>query len=161
MKQRLFFMLMLVTLFVATASAQTGETLVIRAGSVEHVFIENDLDVVLMPAGEQDQNFQLDGTTASKLDVKLSGHSMTVAPVRRSVKGKLTVHLYVNNLKSVTAGSNTNVNTVGVLKTPSLDVYVDGGSTVHLRTNGKVNAFALFDGNVNVKDVSGNWLAGR
>ena len=85
------------------------------------------MNVVLMPASEADRSISMDANAAEKLNLRIANNSMTISQVKQSLsKEKLTVHLYVNNLKTLTVEDNSNVKTIGVLDTPKLDVFVDG-----------------------------------
>ncbi len=147
---------------VLSVSAQNQETLVVNAGNTENITIANDMNVVLMPASEAGRSISMDANAAEKLNLRISNNSMTISQVIQSLsKEKLTVHLYVNNLKTLTVENNSNVKTIGVLDTPKLDVFVDGNAMVHLTTNGAIKAYPL-DGDEEVKvRVLSDWLAKR
>ena len=85
---------------------------------------------------------------AEKLNLKLSDNTLQISPDSGSIK---TVYLYVTNLKTIKVESNSQVETIGMLNTPQVDVYVDGKSKAHLRTNGIINAHGLNDAEARVK----------
>jgi len=153
---------MAIAFSVLSVSAQNEEKLVVNAGNTEHITIANDMNIVLMPSPETDRSLSMDANAAEKLNLRLVNNSMTISLVKQSsAKEKLTVYLYVNNLKTITVEDNTNVKTIGVLDTPKLDVFVDGKAMVHLKTNGAIKAYPLDgDGDVKVKVLS-DWLAKR
>jgi hypothetical protein len=62
-------------------------------------------------------------------------------------------------LKTLTVESNSIVNTAGVLNTRKLDVFVEGNTKVHIKTNGDVKAHGLNDREIKVKYLSENWLS--
>ena len=147
---------------VLSASAQIEEKLVVHAGNTEHLTIANDMNVVLMPGSENDRSISLDALASEKLNLKLSNNSMTISSIREHAgREKLTVLVYVNGLKTITVEDNSTVETIGVLQTPKLDVYVEGDARVHLKTNGAVKAYPVYSGGeVKVKYLS-DWLARR
>ena len=153
---------MAIAFSVLSVSAQNEEKLVVNAGNTEHITIANDMNIVLMPASETDRSIAMDVNAAGKLNLRVSNNSMTISQVKHSFsKEKLTVHLYVNNLKTLTVEDNSTVKTIGVLDTQKLDVFVDGKAMVHLKTNGAINAYPLEVGEeVKVKVLS-DWLARR
>jgi hypothetical protein len=69
--------------------------------------------------------------------------------------------VYVNKLKTITVINNSRVKTIGLLDAPKLDVFIDGDATVHLRTNGEVNAHSLSDAEIQIKYLSQIPLAKR
>jgi len=162
MKQKFILSIMAIAISVLSVSAQNEEKLVVNAGNTEHINIANDMNIVLMPASEADRSISMDAKAAEKLNLRISNNSMTISPVKQSMsREKLTVHLYVNNLKTLTVEDNSTVNTVGVLDTPKLDVFVDGKAMAHLKTNGDIKAYPLNGGGeVKVKYLS-DWLARR
>lgn len=160
MKQKFILSMMAIAFSVLSVSAQNEEKLVVNAGNTENITIANDMNIVLMPASETDRSISMDANAAEKLNMRVSNNSMTISQVKQSFsKEKLTVYLYVNNLKTITVEENTHVKTIGVLQTPKLDVFVDGKATVHLKTNGAINAYPMDSGEeVKVKYLS-DWLA--
>lgn len=162
MKQKFILSIMAIAFSVLSVSAQHQETLVVNAGNTENITIATDMNVVLMPASEADRSISMDANAAEKLNLRISNNSMTISQVMQSLsKEKLTIHLYVNNLKTLTVENNSNVKTIGVLDTPKLDVFVDGKAIVHLKTNGAIKAYPL-DGDEEVKvRVLSDWLAKR
>lgn len=162
MKQQFILSIMAIAFSVLSVSAQNEETLVVNAGNTEHITIANDMNIVLMPASEGDHSISMDANAAEKLNLHLANNSMTISQVKPSLSnGKMTVHLYVNNLKTITVEDNSTVKTVGVLDTPKLDVFVDGKAKVHLKTNGAIKAYPVDgDDEVRVKVLS-DWLAKR
>ena len=159
MKQKFILSFAAVVFSVLVASAQNEEKLIVNAGAVEHIRIANDMDIVLMQAMEGDKSVSMNANTYGKLDLQLANNAMTISSVNQSAKQKPTVFLYVNNLKTLIVETNSTVKTIGVLDAPKLDVYVDGPTTVHLKTNGDVQAHALSDREIKVKYLSENWLA--
>ena len=162
MKQKFILSMMAIAFSVLSVTAHSQETLVVNAGNTENITIGTDMNVVLMPASEADRSISMDANAAEKLNLRIANNSMTISPVKQSMsKEKLTVHLYVNNLKTLTVEDNSNVKTIGVLDTPKLDVFVDGKAVAHLKTNGDIKAYPLNGGGeVKVKYLS-DWLARR
>ena len=159
MKKKILFLVIAIVLVVLSVSAQNDDRLVVNAGNAGHIRIESNMNVILMPATGDQQSISLNEKASQELGLKLSGNSVTISVVGHSINEKLTVYMYVSNLESITVENNTTVTTVGVLNTPRLDVFVDGGATAHLKTNGEVRAHSLNGGAVKVKDLSKNQIA--
>jgi len=162
MKQKLFLSLLAITFTVLSASAEDPERLILTVGNVEHLNIQDNIDVVLLQGTSVDNSIVLDQNASSKLDLKLSNKTLVIAAHRHlSKKQKFTVYVYVNNLKTITVEGNSQVKTVGSLNTGKLDVFVDGDTHVHLRTNGIIKAHSLNDSIIDVKYISESPLAKR
>ena len=159
MKQKLVLSVMAIVLGVLSVSAQNEEKLVVNAGNLEHIIIANDMNVILMPGAVNDRAISMDANAAAKLDLKFANNTMTISSVRRSAKQKLTVYLYVNGLKTITAGNSTTIKTIGVLNSAKLDVYVEGDAMVHLKSRGNIKAHSLNDAEIKIKYIPGNLLA--
>lgn len=158
MKQKLFLSFMTIVFGVLSVSAQSGEKLIVNAGNLEHIVIADDMNVMLMPGAVNDQSISMDAEASAKLDLKFSNNTMTIS-LRRSAKEKLTVHLYVNGLKSISAGNTTIIKTIGVLNSPKLDVYIDDDARAHLKSKGSIKAHPLNDARIKVKYIPENLLA--
>lgn len=162
MKQRFFLSFIAIAFSLLSASAQKEENLVVNTGNVEHISVANDMNIVLVPGANADKSISLDANAVQKLGLKLLNNSLTISSLRQpSGKEKLTVYLYVNNLKTLTVEKHTNVKTMGVLNTPKLDVFVDGEATVHLKTKGEIKAWSLNDAEIKVKYLSQKPLASK
>lgn len=161
MKQKLFLSFMAIAFGVLLASAQNEQKVVVKAGNTEHITVANDMSIVLLPGNESDQSISVDGSASDKLDLKLSNNTMRISALRQSKKEKLTVYLYVNNLKTITVENNSTVKTIGALNTPALKAFVDIDAMVHLKTKGVIKAYSLNGGEIKVKYISENLLAGR
>jgi len=161
MKQRFFLSFIAIAFSVLSASAQNEEILVVNAGNVERITIANDMNIVLMQAAYNDRSISMDANASEKLGLSLSNNSMTISLVKQpSKKEKLTVYLYVNNLKMIMVERNSTVETIGILNTPKLEIYVDGEAKAHLKTNGAVKAYSLNDAEIKVRIKSERLLAG-
>jgi hypothetical protein len=157
MKQKFFLSLLAISFTILSASAKTDNpaTLILNAGNVEHLRIQDNIDVVLLQGADDDQSVILDQSITNKLSLKLSNNTLLIAAQGFiPAKQKVTVYVYVNNLRSITVEGDSKVKTVGALNTAKLDVFVDGDASVHLRTNGQIEAHSLNDSIVNVKYLS-------
>lgn len=161
MKQKFILSFVAIVFGVLFASAQNDEKLTVYAGSVEHVQIASDMNIVLMPAKENDNSLSMDAATLGKLDLQLTGNALMITSINQPADTKRTVFLYVSSLKTLTVESNSTVKTIGVLDTPKLEVFVGGNSNVHVKTNGEVKAHGLDNREIKVKYLSENWLAKR
>lgn len=161
MKQKLFLSVMAIAFGVLSVSAQNEQKLVVKAGKTEHITVANDMNIVLLAGNEADGSISMDGRASEKLDIKLSNNTMHISSLKHSKKENLTVYLYVNNLKTITVESNSTVKTIGVLNAPALKAFVDSDAMVHLKTKGDIKAYSLYGGEIKVKYISENLLAGH
>ncbi len=158
MKQKLFSSIIAIALSALTASAQNEKALSVNAGSIENIVVASDLHIVLLSAPLNETAFSMSPDAAEKLNLRLSGNTLQISPASGSVN---TVYLYVTNLKTIKIESNSQVETIGMLNTPQVDVYVDGKSKAHLRTNGTIHAHGLNDAEARVKYKYPNPVAKR
>ena len=156
--KKIFLSFLTIVFGVLSVSAQNEEKLVVNAGNLEHIIIADDMNVILMPGKVNDRSISMDANASAKLDLKFSNNTMTISLVKRSAK-KTTIHLYVNGIKTITAGNSTTIKTIGVLNSAKLDVYVEGDSRVHLRSRGNIKAHSLDDAEIMIKYIPENLLA--
>lgn len=162
MKQKFILSIFAAAFSILSASANPEEKLAVNAGTVENITVASDMNVVLIPVQNNDGKISLDPTASGKLNVKLSGNNLYLSLVRRpSGKEKTTVYLYVSNLKTITVENNSQVKTLGIINAPKIDVYIDGESTVHLRSNGEIEAHSLNDSEIKIKYLSERPLVKR
>ncbi len=162
MKQKFILSILAVAFGVLSASANPEEKLAVNAGNTENITISSDMNVVLIPLHGNNEMISLEPKASGKLNMRVSGNKLNLS-LARSISGKekTTVYVYVSNLKTITVESNSQVKTLGVLNAPRINVYVDGNSTVHLRSNGQINAYSIGDSEINVKYLSDNPLVKR
>jgi hypothetical protein len=160
MKRKFILSIVAAAAGIMTASAQPAERIVVNAGNIEHITIASDLNVVLLPAENAGGSISFDPAAFEKLDLKLSKNAMQIAS-RQTGKQKTTVYLQVNSLKTITVEQNSDVKTIGVLDSPKLDLFIGSESTVHLRTNGEVDAHSLNDAELKINYLSDKSLVKR
>ena len=85
---------------------------------------------------------------AELLSLRLSRNTLQIS---QGAKKANTVYLSVTNLKTLRVESNSQVETIGILNTPKVEVFVDSRSRAHLRTNGIINAHGLDDAELHIK----------
>jgi len=162
MKQKFFLSLLAIAFTVLSASAENPERLIINAGNVEHLNIQDDVDIVLLPGAKDENAVILDQNASDQLNLILSNKKLVIGAQRAHAKNKrLTVYVYVNKLKTITVEGDSQVKTLGSLDTGKLDVFIDGDAQVHLITNGVINAQALNDSSVTVKYLTGKQFVKR
>ncbi|HKO80587.1 MAG TPA: DUF2807 domain-containing protein, partial [Chitinophagaceae bacterium] len=163
MKQKFFLSLLAIGFTVLSASATPDpERLVLTVGNVEHLNIQDNIDVVLVQGAPDDNVIIMDQNASDKLNVRLSNKKLVLAAQNHlSKKQKITVYVYVNKLKTITVDGDSQVKTEGSLKSEKLDVFIGGYAQVHLRTNGQIKAYALDDSEIIIKYLSGMPLAKR
>lgn len=139
---------------VISAFATGEDKLIVNAGNIEHLAIASDMDIVLMPGDAGDGSISMDANATGKLNMKLSGNTLTLEAARGAKQSKPTVYLYVRGLKTITVENNSLVNTIGVIDSRQLDVFVDSDARVHLRTTGSVQAHSISDTDLEVRYLS-------
>lgn len=139
MKKILMLLVTVVCAF-AAANAQDESRLVIAAGQFRNITLGEGMRVVLV--SDQSLNTEIKGDISffEKLNVSVVNGSLHVNP-GRMLAGE-TVFIAVNQLKQLTVGQRTHVNTEGVLRSSEIKVFVYEGSVARLRTTGEVNAFS-------------------
>ena len=148
MKQKLFLSLVAIAATILSASAQSAQTLTVNAGNMENIVISSDMHVVLLSAPVNETSFSMSADAAESLNLRISGNTLQISQGSRKTN---TVYLSVANLKMLQVESNSQVETIGILNTPKVELYVDGRSRAHLRTNGIINAHGLNDADIRVK----------
>ncbi len=153
MKQKLILFVLAIALGVFPAVANEPLKVYLNAGNVEHLHIEENMEVVLLQAPSDKPEIMLDELFANKINFRLTNNKLTISG-KENRGEKMVVYLYVSNLKSLTVDDNSRVKTLGTLETGKLDVYVDNNTTVHIRTTGSVKAHAIDDVEMQVKYLS-------
>src|SRR3989337_4127830 len=116
MKQKFFLAFLAIAFTILSASAENPERLILNAGSVEHLSIQDNMDVVLLQGAADDHSIILDQNVSDKLNLKLSGKTLVIAAQSDlSKKQKFTVYVYVNKLKTITVDGDSQVKTEGSL----------------------------------------------
>ena len=154
--QKLSLVILTIVLGVFSVAAQNKEKLVVNAGNMAHIFIANDMDIILLPGSVDDISAFMDATASAKLNLKTSNNRMTIS-LKRLTKEKLTVYLYVNNLKSITAGNSTTIRTMGILNSAAIDVYIEGEAMAHVKSKGSIKAHPVNDGEIDVTYLQTGW----
>jgi len=155
MKQKFFLSFIAIALSVLSVAAQDDDRLVVNVGNIDNINIANGLDIVLVPGTSTDKSVSLNTEASGALNMQLSDNSLSISLLKHtSRKERLTVYVYVNNLKTITVENNSRVKTIGVLDSPKLDVFIDGDATVHLKTNGEIKAHSLGDAEIQIKYLS-------
>ena len=153
MKQKLILAALAIMLGAAPVLANEPTRVFLNAGNVEHLNVQNDMEIVLLQAPSDDHSVILDAQASEKLNVRLSNKRLFISE-RNGGKGKTIVYLYVSNLKTITVEGDSQVKTIGSLETGKIDVFVDGNAKVHLRTTGTVKAHSLNDSTLDVKYIT-------
>ena len=134
-----------------SARAQDDEkTLVINAGDVQHLVLGNNMKIVLLEQNRATEEVRFSKAVNNKLKVSLHDGTMFVSAQHKH-DGADPIYIVVNELKSLTLGENTSIETEGVLSSAKLEVFVEVGARALLRTRGKVNANSLGDFDVSVE----------
>jgi hypothetical protein len=150
MKQFIFLVTVLATSIIAKAQEQ--QPLSINAGDIQQLTVVDNMDILLLQGSESTQGIFIDKDAAESIDVRVNNNHMEIS-MRHNYfkKERRTVCVYVNDLKKLTVLGDAVVKTKGVLNSSKLDLFVQGNPYVYLLTNGKINAFAVGDSEINVQ----------
>jgi hypothetical protein len=159
MKQKFFLSLLAIGFTVLSASATETpepERLVLTIGNVEHLSIEDNIDVILIQGAPDNYSLMMDQKTSEKLNLRLSKNKLVIAAQNgASKKQKYLVYVYVNNLKTLTIEGDSQVKTFGSLKSDKIELYVGGDAHAHIRSTGKIKAHAMDNSEIDVKYITG------
>lgn len=162
MKQKFFLSLLAIAFTALSATAADPERLVLTVGNVEHLNIQDNIDVVLVQGAPDENVIIMDQNASNKLNIKLANKKLVIAAQNHSYrKQKITVYVYVNKLKTITVEGDSQVKTEGSLNAEKLDLYIGGDAQVHVKTNGHIEAYALGDSQIDIKYLSGKPMAKR
>jgi len=162
MKQKLFLSLLAIAFAVVSANATDPQRLILTVGNVEHLNIQDNIDVVLVQGAPDDNVILMDQNASALLNLRLSNKKLVVGMQGHSLKKqKLTVYIYVNKLRTITVEGTSQVRTEGSLNAEKLDLFIDSGAKVHLKTRGVIKAYSLNDANLEIIYLSGQPLAKR
>jgi len=158
MKQKIFLSVLAIGFFMLSANAQQEKALVVSAGQFKNISIADDMKVILTQAPPSAANVSIDKEASDKLRLTLSEGSLNISATKQ-IRRDYVVYVLVNDLQKLTLGENIDLQTNGILNTSKLDVFVHAGSKAHLKTNGKIEAYALDDQEVSLKRVAGPLVA--
>lgn len=151
MKQTFLLITIAALAGLTAAKAQDAEKLMLNAGSIEHIKVENDMNIVLLPGTSGDGEVSLDPASSGRLNIAVSNNLLSISATGAH---NPTVYLYVTNLKTLTVQNNSTVRTVGILSSPLIEVYVDGRARIHLATRGLVKAYSLDDSEIAIHSLT-------
>ena len=159
MKQKFLLSLLAIAFTALSAAAADPERLILTAGNVEHLNIQDNIDVVLVQGAPDDNVIIMDQNASDQLNIRLSNKKLIIASQNHSLKRqRITVYVYVNKLKTITVDGDSHVKTEGSINADKLDLFVGDNALVHVKTNGQVKAHSLNDTEINVKYLSGKPL---
>jgi hypothetical protein len=162
MKQKFFLSLLAITFAVFSVNAADPQRLILTVGNVEHLNIQDNIDVVLVQGAPDDNVILMDPNASAMLNLKLTNKKLVIGTQSHlSKKQKLTVYVYVNKLKTITVEGTSQVRTEGSLHADKIDLFIDGDARVHLKTSGTIKAYSLNDSIIDIKYLSGAPLAKR
>ena len=162
MKQKFLLSLLAIAFTALSAAAADPERLVLTVGNVEHLNIQDNIDVVLVQGAPDNNVIIMDQNASEKLNIRLSNKKLIIAAQNHSPKKqRVTVYVYVNKLKTITVDGDSHVKTEGSINADKLDLFVGDDAQVHVKTNGQIKAHALNDAEINVKYLSGIPLVKR
>ena len=139
--KKILTLLFAVTMGFLSSNAQEPERLTISAGQLKHISVGDHMKVVLVSVGESDSELKLGKGVSEKVNFSVFNGSLLINPGKKLENE--TIYVLVNDdLKSLTVGQHTKVETEGILYTKEIKVFVQDGSVAMLRTTGEVNAFS-------------------
>lgn len=161
MKRKFFLSILSVGLTVLSATAAPDpERLALTIGNVEHLSIEDNIDVILIQGAPDNHAIMMDENASDKLSLKLNNNKLVISAQNNvSKKQRFLVYVYVNKLKTVTVDGDSKVKTYGALTSDKIDLFVGGDARAHIRTSGEVKAHSLGDAEIDVKYLSGEPIA--
>lgn len=124
-----------------TVNAQDHSRLVISAGQLKKITLGEDMKVVLVSAESFASEIKGGMNVFEKLNISVVDGAMRINAGQKLLKNE-TVFVVVNELQSLTVGEHTKVTTEGILRGPSIKVYVQEGSVARLKTTAKVKAYS-------------------
>ncbi len=163
MKQKFFLSLLALGVTVLSASATPEpERLVLTVGNVEHLSIEDNIDVILIQGAPDNSSLIMDQNTSDKLSLKLSNKKLVIASQSGATKKqKFIVYVYVNKLKTITVDGESQIKTFGSLNSAKLELYVGGDAHVHVRNNGEIKAYSFGDSEIDIQYLTDKTVAKR
>lgn len=162
MKQKFFLSLMAIAFAAFSANAEEPKRLILTVGNVEHLNIQDNIDVVLVQGAPDDNVILMDQNASALLNVRVANKKVVVGTQGHSLKKqKLVVYIYVNKLRTITVEGSSQVRTEGSLNAEKLDLFIDSGAKVHLKTRGVIKAYSLNDANLDITYLQGQPLAKR
>lgn len=160
MKQKFFLSLLALGFTVLSASATPGnpepERLVLTIGNVEHLSIEDNIDVILIQGAPDNYSLMMDQATSEKLNLRLSKNKLVIAAQNGAVRKnqKYVVYVYVNNLKTITIDGDSQVKTWGTLRSDKLELYIGGDAFAHIRNTGKIKTHSIDNSEIDVRYIT-------
>jgi hypothetical protein len=134
----------------ASANAAEPDVLVVAAGSIQHISLAENMNIVLMQASPEEASIKITKEASDKLRVSFAGNAMRIEPQTKLSK-ETTVYVIVNGLSSLTVGEYTTVHTRGVLNSPLLDLFVEKGAMAHVKAAGTIKAYPMGEFEIDVK----------
>ena len=138
--KKIIITLMTALPLLSAGAQEKAEVIVVSAGQFRNIVLADEMDVVLMQASAQHPMY-VTKEVSDKLKLQMNGEALHIEAAK--VAGKFTVFLLVHDLKELTLGGHTSVQTRGVLNTGQLQVFLQDGATASLKTTGKVKAHPL------------------
>lgn len=143
------FALLLTCLFIISAKAQPPDAIIIDAAKTTHITIAADLQVMLVQATGSTRLPILNNSAKEQLQITWHNSDLDIA-ANNSYKGAM-IYVIVEDIHSLTLGSNALLQTAGSLSAAEINVYVDEYAKAILKTSGKVHGYGLGGQDVDIK----------
>ena len=136
----LFITAVAITLF---SFANDEKPLIVSAGQVKNIVLGNNMKVTLINAASLKNGINPNLVDVfEKLNIEVSNGNMRLELRPKSDKNE-RIYIIVDELRSLTIGENTFVDTEDSLPGKVIKVFIADQSYVRLLTNAKVNAYSL------------------
>ena len=106
--------------------------------SFTRIELNDDIDLVLQESTNKFIDVTGDANEIDNVDWKIKDDVLYIRSKKGSLKDKAKVSVSVNQLKKLEIYGQSNVNSIGQLNSPSLQVTIEGDSYVSLKNSGKI-----------------------
>ena len=162
MKRRFKLIVALITVFTFYGRSQVNYTpfdeKAIAIDSFNHLVIKSNLRVVLIES-ERTDSARIEGIKdfADKVLIVRSGNRLIVrANSFKDLKKEGTIYIPVKSLRSIEVHDDAKVISYSIIRSPQLDLLIEGNCTVSIILKGKLNILKGEDYNYSFKRIYEN-----
>lgn len=106
---------------------------------ISEITVSDNIDVILIQGSEEDLRIRAVENTFSRLDMKVEGENLSIAPKKGQLTGeRVALYITVDNLKHLTLKGNSFATTRGKLTSRNLLVTIHDNAKMQLGSDGKV-----------------------
>ena len=105
------------------------------------MIVSGDVTVMLIESTLPDQALKVEGEEAwmKYLDIKQSGDTLRIDTHRKNLKNRLVIYVPANYLSAIHVNSSAHISSLNVLRSPKIDVLINGACEFHIKSVGLVN----------------------